>query len=149
MRHGRLYSFYGFHRVEAVRRICLVHLQKHQRRFETEETLFILSGSLFSSLSCLRISFLGYSADTCLQIYIALLKFDFFFFLAFTVQFLVVVRNTADIEFYLTIAAIPITIIILLAAAWFTQKETLIGMILIIVSLLFIGVQRRSLIQRH
>lgn len=63
------------------------------------------------------------------QIYIALLKFDFFFFLAFTVQFLVVVGNTTNIEFYLTIIAIPITIIILLIAGWFTRQETVVGML--------------------
>ncbi|KAI5367467.1 putative UPF0658 Golgi apparatus membrane protein [Septoria linicola] len=67
------------------------------------------------------------------QIYIALLKFDFFFFLGFTVQFVVVVTGTSDSEFYLTIAAIPITIIILLLAAWINRKESYIGQFCIIV----------------
>ncbi|KAM3425424.1 UPF0658 Golgi apparatus membrane protein C23H3.04 [Cercospora zeina] len=67
------------------------------------------------------------------QIYIALLKFDFFFFLGFTVQFVVVVTGTSDSEFYLTIAAIPITIIILLLAAYFNRKESRVGQFCIIV----------------
>ena len=67
------------------------------------------------------------------QIYIALLKFDFFFFLGFTVQFVVIV-TTHKAEFALTIAAIPVTIFILIAAAWFARKEILAGMILVIVS---------------
>ena len=68
------------------------------------------------------------------QVYIALLKFDFFFFLGFTVQFVVIVHKT-NLEFALTIAAIPVTIIILFAAAWFTRKEWLAGQIAVIVSL--------------
>ena len=41
--------------------------------------------------------------------------------------------NTRDVEFALTIAAIPVTILILIMAGFFTRKESLMGMILIIV----------------
>lgn len=61
------------------------------------------------------------------------MKFDFFFFLAFTVQFLVVVEQTKDIEKGLTAAALAITFFLLFFAAWSVRRESLTGMIVIIV----------------
>lgn len=65
------------------------------------------------------------------------MKFDFFFFLGFIVQFVVVVAQKNDPEFALTIVTIPITIGILLGAAFFTRKENKAGMC--IVMILYLG----------
>ena len=78
--------------------------------------------------------FKSWSTHVIHQIYIALLKFDFFFFLGFTIQFITIVVKTKDPEFGLTIGAIPITILILLMAAVWTRKENKVGMAVIIVS---------------
>lgn len=56
------------------------------------------------------------------QIFICLLKFDFFCFVGVTMQLLIVVLNTNSAEFGLTIAAIPV-VLILLAGCTYAVKE--------------------------
>lgn len=59
----------------------------------------------------------------------SLIIFDIFFFVGFTLQFIVVVLQTKDVEFALTIAVIPITIIILVGAIFSVRREFKAGLI--------------------
>ena len=67
------------------------------------------------------------------QIYIALLKFDFFFVLGFAIQWRVLSSGTSKAEQVLTIAAIPITVVFLFLAAWFVRRESYAGHAAVIV----------------
>ena len=84
------------------------------------------------------------------QIFVALLKFDFFFcfpsssevladniVLGYEIQSLVIIISITDAEFWITIAALPITIIILVFCAWSVRHEIIVGMVVAIV--LFVG----------
>jgi hypothetical protein len=51
------------------------------------------------------------------QVFVCLLKFTAFFILGFELQFLILVTGTPTVEFVLTIAALPLTVIALLAFA--------------------------------
>lgn len=57
------------------------------------------------------------------QIMICLLKFDFFCFIALTMQLLIVVLNRSSPEFVLTVAAIPIVLLLLVACGVAVKHE--------------------------
>ncbi|KAG9086896.1 hypothetical protein FRC06_002827 [Ceratobasidium sp. 370] len=57
------------------------------------------------------------------QIMICLLKFDFFCFVALTMQLLIVVLNRSSAEFGLTVAAIPIVLLLLVACGFAVKRE--------------------------
>lgn len=47
------------------------------------------------------------------QIFLCLVKFDLFFWVGFSVQFIWLVLNRQDAEFYLTCAALPLSVVVL------------------------------------
>ncbi|KAI0709129.1 hypothetical protein C8Q76DRAFT_742333 [Earliella scabrosa] len=57
------------------------------------------------------------------QVMICLLKFDFFAFIGVTMQLLIVVLATSTAEFGLTIAAIPIVLVLLVGCGLAVQRE--------------------------
>ncbi|KAG8217502.1 hypothetical protein J3R82DRAFT_5650 [Butyriboletus roseoflavus] len=57
------------------------------------------------------------------QIFICLLKFDFFCFVGVTMQLLIVVLPTNSAEFGLTIAAIPVVLTLIAGCAYAVQRE--------------------------
>lgn len=62
------------------------------------------------------------------QIFLTLLKFDFIFFVGFTIQFTVIILDVQDPEFGLTVAVIPITILGLVFTTWALRNEKMWGM---------------------
>lgn len=57
------------------------------------------------------------------QIFLCLIKFDLFFFLAFSIQLIFLVLTRDDWEYYLTIAALPLSLLLLVEAYLAARHE--------------------------
>ncbi|GAA99705.1 uncharacterized protein L969DRAFT_104872 [Mixia osmundae IAM 14324] len=57
------------------------------------------------------------------QVFICILKFDYFFFVCFSLQFVLLVLNQGDIERWLTLAAAPLTLAVLVSAYYAVRNE--------------------------
>ncbi|KAM0792302.1 hypothetical protein ACM66B_004990 [Microbotryomycetes sp. NB124-2] len=67
------------------------------------------------------------------QAFVCVLKFDCFVFVAFCVQFLVLVTGTPTAEFAITIAALPVILVVLALGAIFVRREIRSGTIMFMV----------------
>lgn len=106
----------------------MVNLQAYKCRSTNEKAIFDISGVSRSLLSFQSLITNG-------QIYISLMKFDFFFFLAFVMQLLVVVVGQTDPEFWLTVAAVPVIVSILLLSGYWVSRENIMGMAFVVVNI--------------
>ncbi|KAM6497934.1 hypothetical protein JOM56_005882 [Amanita muscaria] len=63
------------------------------------------------------------------QVYECLIKFDVFFWAGFSVQFIVLVLSSADWEYYVTIAALPLSLVLLVEGHLAARHESKMMMI--------------------
>lgn len=64
---------------------------------------------------------------TVFQVHRSLLIFDFFFFLGFTVQFIVImIDKKSSVEFILTVCVLPLTLVILVASDYAATRELVV-----------------------
>jgi len=84
------------------------------------------------------------------QIMICLLKFDFFFFSGVTMQLLIVVLQRNSAEFGVTIAAIPIVLILLILCGLAVQREVKavmnVSLVMMLAALSYFFVQTRPVL---
>jgi hypothetical protein len=63
------------------------------------------------------------------QIFVCLIRFASFFFVGFGVQFIFLVLPKSDPEYYITIAALPVSVLLLLAGAYGAGYENIWAMV--------------------
>ncbi|GAK62312.1 uncharacterized protein PAN0_001d0512 [Moesziomyces antarcticus] len=69
------------------------------------------------------------------QVYVALLKFDFFIFIAYCIQLVLVVKQIGTAERWITIISAPFSLLILFFAWYSVRKELKYGMLAFLVGL--------------
>ncbi|RDW72951.1 hypothetical protein BP6252_06858 [Coleophoma cylindrospora] len=67
------------------------------------------------------------------QIYMTLLKFDFFFFIGFLVQNAVVVAGSTATENWPVVVTVMYTVIVLVASSWFMKRENKLATAILLV----------------
>ncbi|KAJ1908560.1 hypothetical protein IWQ60_011653, partial [Tieghemiomyces parasiticus] len=70
------------------------------------------------------------------HVFVLLIKLDVFFFLGYSIQFIILVLRTTVVELWLTVAAVPITLVILLLAVYAVRFESRPTMMLFMFGLL-------------
>ncbi|KAH9458355.1 hypothetical protein MJO28_005426 [Puccinia striiformis f. sp. tritici] len=70
------------------------------------------------------------------QIFMCLLKFDYFFFMAFTVQLVLLVPSVSPLERVLTVIALPATLLLLVVGYYGVRKEIKSVILLFMIGLL-------------
>lgn len=76
----------------------------------------------------------------CYQVLVVLLKFDFFFGSGFTMSYLILVVNRSSWEYGVTIAAVPLAVLVLFVCAFAARREIMSLMILSITCFIAGGV---------
>ncbi|KAJ1901320.1 hypothetical protein LPJ66_000874 [Kickxella alabastrina] len=69
------------------------------------------------------------------RLFVLLLKIDFFVFVGFAVSYIILILKSSDPEFAITIALVPVTLLVLLLAFWSLRRESVMTMWVFIVLL--------------